>query len=141
MQGVRAARTELDVRLHPCFHIPELCPGGWLLGVISSRWQPLRWFVPYLPFPKPWLPSWQGCPHLCPVTWAPKTLRTQSLGRDTDSSSSGLRSTVRCEGVESSEGQGKHHLCQHLGREEDNGEGLPGTFISSPPQAPGSTSC
>lgn len=44
--------------------IPELCPGGWLLGVLSPRQQPLKRLVPYLPSPRHWLPSQQGCPHL-----------------------------------------------------------------------------
>lgn len=72
-----------------------------------------------------------------PVTWAPRIPRNQSFCRDTDSSFSGLRSTVRCEGAETREGQGKHYLCQHLGR-EDSGEDTPGTYISSLPQRPGS---
>lgn len=55
--------------LTPAPTIPELCPGyGWLLRVISSRRQLLKRLAPYLPLPRLWLPSWQGCPHLCPVT-------------------------------------------------------------------------
>ena len=48
---------------------------------------------------------------------------------------------MRCEGAESREGQGKRHLCQHLGRKENSGEASPGTFIDSPLQGSGAISC
>lgn len=65
----RTARSGSEAALPtPAPTIPELCPGGWLQGVISPRRQPLKPLVPYLPLPRHWLPSRQGCPHLHLVT-------------------------------------------------------------------------